>query len=581
MSAQQSFEAEPERGVVADADADWWREAVVYQVYPRSFADSDGDGIGDLAGVISRVPYLAALGVDAVWLSPFYPSALADGGYDVDDYRDVDPRLGTLADFDAMVAALHAAGLRVVVDIVPNHSSNRHPWFLEALAAGPDSPARDRYVFRDGRGPDGARPPSSWQSLFGGPAWEQVRDSGRFGQWYLHLFATEQPDLNWSNPEVRADFLHTLRFWSDRGVDGFRVDAAHGLVKDVDGSLDLDVDVAEAPRSDGSHPLWDRDALQDVYAEWRRVLDSYDPPRSAVAEAAVHPDRRARYANSESLGQSFNFDLLEAAWDESAFRGAITRGLAQAANGSPSTWTLANHDTVRQATRFGLPDQPGLDSQNGAKAWVTTDGREPLLDAELGLRRARAAVLLELALPGAVYLYQGEELGLPEVADLPWDLLQDPIPRRSNGTEKGRDGCRVPLPWTRTGPSLGFGAGGTTLPQPPEFAAFAVQAEDGDPASTLTLYRRALSLRREFGSAGRLTWIEDARGVLHLARPGGWHSVTNFGAGPVALPAGAVVLASASLDGGRLPANATAWVRAGSAGAGSGREGTAAGIRGV
>ncbi len=537
-------------------DPQWWRQAVVYQVYPRAFADANGDGIGDLPGVLSRVPYLASLGVDAVWLTPFYPSALADGGYDVDDHRGVDPRLGTLADFDALVAALHAAGIRVVVDVVPNHTSNRHRWFAEALASPRGSRARARYVFRDGRGDS---PPSTWQSLFGGPAWSPAGD----GQWYLHNFAPEQPDLNWDDEEVRADFLDTLRFWSDRGVDGFRVDAAHGLVKDVDGHLHQDLDPHEAPRADGSHPLWDRDALQDVYASWREVFDSYDPPRAAVAEAAVHADRRARYANPGSLGQAFNFDLLEAPFDAVAFRDAIDRGLAQAAGGSSSTWTLSNHDTVRHASRFGLPGPPGLDSQNGAKAWVTTGGTVPPVDAALGLRRARAAVLLELALPGAAYLYQGEELGLPEVPDLPWDALQDPIAARTGGAEKGRDGCRVPLPWTAQGPSFGFGSGDATLPQPAWFADLAVEVQERDPDSTLELYRAALRARRALRGPEELTWLDRGPDVLHLARPGGWHCVVNFTSGPVPLPPGEMLVSSVRLDGdGRLPGVAAAWLRA-------------------
>ena len=305
--------------------AQWWRHAVVYQIYPRSFADSDGDGIGDLAGITSRVPYLADLGVDAVWLSPFYPSALADGGYDVDDYRDVDPRLGTLDDFDAMSAALHDAGIRLIVDIVPNHSSNRHAWFREALASPAGSAARARYVFRDGLGPHGAEPPSDWRSVFGGPAWEPVGD----GQWYLHLYATEQPDFDWTNPEVRADFLHTLRFWSDRGVDGFRVDVAHGLAKDL--SADPLPPHASLPNRydvlDGSHPFWDREELNEIYAEWRAVLDEYDPPRLAVAEAWVAPARRHRYCTPTSLGQAFNFDLLQAPFDAGAFRAVIDHEL--------------------------------------------------------------------------------------------------------------------------------------------------------------------------------------------------------------------------------------------------------------
>ncbi|MDP3892504.1 glycoside hydrolase family 13 protein, partial [Nocardioides sp.] len=438
-------------------DADWWRQAVVYQIYPRSFADDNGDGIGDLRGVTSRVGYLQALGVDAVWLSPFYPSALADGGYDVDDYRAVDPRLGTLADFDEMTQTLHAAGIRVIVDIVPNHTSDRHEWFREALASPPGSPARDRYIFRDGSGPDGAQPPSDWHSVFGGSAWQQVPD----GQWYLHIFAPEQPDLNWDNPEVRADFLDTIRFWADRGVDGFRVDVAHALTKDLAEPLPSRHDLPDEPVSSGQHPLWDRDEVHEIYAEWRRVFDEYDPPRTAVAEAWVHPARRARYASAEGLGQAFNFDLLGAPWDAQEFHAIIDANLAEAArSGASSTWVFSNHDVVRHASRYGLPgaevvDPPGGDDARKGREWLLSNGSEPVLDAELGLRRARAATLLMLALPGSAYVYQGEELGLHEVADLPEEALQDPTWVRSQGQEKGRDGCRVPLPWTTGGSSYG------------------------------------------------------------------------------------------------------------------------------
>jgi len=538
------------------SDPNWWRQAVVYQIYPRSFADSNGDGIGDLKGITSRVDYLASLGIDAVWLSPFYPSALADGGYDVDDYRDVDPKLGTLDDFDEMIGALHAAGLKLIVDIVPNHTSNRHEWFVQALAAAPGSRERNRYIFRDGKGPDGAQPPSDWPSFFGGSAWERVPD----GQWYLHLFAKEQPDLNWDNREVRDDFLTTLRFWADRGVDGFRVDVAHQLVKDFSepfpdrASLDLE----NLPH--GSHPFEDRDAVHEIYAEWRQVFNEYDPPRTAVAEAWVHASRRARYASPQGLGQAFNFDLLQSDFDAASFRRIITHNLTDARqSGASSTWVLSNHDVVRHATRYGLPAADGT-YQNG-HAWLLSGGTTPELDVELGIRRARAATLLMLALPGSGYLYQGEELGLHEVGDLPADAMQDPAFFRSKGVEKGRDGCRVPLPWTVDGPSFGFGTGPAHLPQPAWFGPQSVQAEDHDPASTLSLYRRALSLRRKLQSAEELEWLDDLGDtVLHIRRPGGWESITNFGTAPVPLPPG-VVLTSSPLDEDTvLPPDTTAWI---------------------
>jgi alpha-glucosidase len=547
----------------AAASAEWWRQAVVYQIYPRSFADSDGDGLGDLRGILSRMPYLAALGIDAVWLSPFYPSALADGGYDVDDYRDVDPQLGTLADFDELASRLHAHGIKVIVDIVPNHTSNQHAWFRAALAAPKGSPARDRYIFRDGQGPDGAQPPSDWPSVFGGPAWTRVPD----GQWYLHLFAVEQPDLNWANREVRDDFLATLRFWSDRGVDGFRVDVAHGLAKNLAEPLkplETMADLADSPH--GAHPLWDRDEVHGIYAEWRQVFNEYDPPRAGVAEAWVHPSRRARYASPSGLGQAFNFDLLEANWDCGEFLRVITDSLADAQqHGVSTTWVLSNHDVVRHATRYALPAGNHLSSTSSAKAWLHGDGTSPELDRELGIRRARAAALLMLALPGSAYLYQGEELGLHEVADIPAELREDPAFLRSGGVEKGRDGCRVPLPWVADGPSFGFGAGPAHLPQPAWFGPLSVAVQEHDPASTLALYRQALSWRHKLHAPERLEWMPGTNGqVLHFGRPGGWRSVTNFGPTPVPLPRGTAVLASAPLPEGLLPADTTAWIVPGS-----------------
>ncbi|MGW4928669.1 glycoside hydrolase family 13 protein [Agromyces sp. NPDC004153] len=541
-------------------DPTWWRQAAVYQIYPRSFADANGDGIGDLRGITSRIPYLAELGVDAVWLSPFYPSALADGGYDVDDYRDVDPKLGTLADFDEMVAALHAAGIRLIVDIVPNHSSNRHLWFQEALAAPKGSAARERYIFRDGEGPDGTEPPSDWQAMFGGSAWEPVGD----GQFYLHLFAPEQPDFNWANPEVRDDFLTTLRFWADRGVDGFRVDVAHALAKDLTYPLRSHAELEELKLvTDGSHPLWDREELDEIYAEWRAVFDEYDPPRIAVAEAWVEPERRYRYALPTSLGQAFNFDLLRANFDAAEFRAIIDHNLESVTvTGSSNTWVFSNHDVVRHPTRYGLADDPGDDGEVG-KQWLLRGGPASELDAALGLRRARAASLLMLALPGSAYLYQGEELGLPEVADIPDADRQDPTFFRSPGIEVGRDGCRVPLPWTTEGSSFGFGDDGAHLPQPGWWGEFSVEAEHADPDSTLSIYRRALALRHELQDAEGLLWRDHPAGsdVLWFARPGGWQSVTNFGSEPVDLPEGEVLITSAPLVDGRLPSATTAWLR--------------------
>ncbi|GAB5080436.1 glycoside hydrolase family 13 protein [Arthrobacter sp. AD-310] len=540
-------------------DANWWRQAAVYQIYPRSFADADGDGIGDLRGITSRVPYLKALGVDAVWLSPFYPSALADGGYDVDDYRGVDPNLGTLEDFDDLVEALHAAGLKIIVDIVPNHSSNRHAWFQEALASPKGSPARARYIFRDGLGPHGDQPPSDWTSHFGGTAWTRVTEpDGTPGQWYLHLFAKEQPDWNWDNQEVREDFLHTLRFWADRGVDGFRVDVAHALAKDLAEPLRSKptTDAGLTP-ADGSDPIFDRDEVHEIYRAWRQLFNEYNPPKMAVAEAWVPAGRRPRYASAEGLGQAFNFDFLVADWDPGQFRRTIMASMAESAKSkATSTWVLSNHDVVRHASRYGLPAGAGV--HNG---WLLSDGREPSEDRGVGLRRARAATLLMLALPGSAYLYQGEELGLFEVADLSRDVLQDPMWKRSRHRIKGRDGCRVPLPWDTRGRSFGFGQAVAHLPQPHWFGEHAVTAQDGRPDSVLELYRSALALRTKLQAGETMHWEGgEAGSVLHFSRPGGWRCITNFGNAPVRLPDGDLVLASAPLVDGMLPADTSAWV---------------------
>ncbi|WIK65048.1 glycoside hydrolase family 13 protein [Gleimia hominis] len=522
------------------SDPNWWRQAVVYQIYPRSFQDSNGDGIGDFQGIISRIDYLEKLGIDAVWLSPFYPSQLADGGYDVDDYRDVDPRIGTLEDFDELATKLHERGIRIIIDIVPNHTSNRHQMFKEAVAAGPGSPERDRYIFRDGRGEHGELPPSDWESTFGGRAWTQVED----GQWYYHFFAREQPDLNWRNPEVKEEFLETLRFWSDRGVDGFRIDVAHGLAKDLPEILPTQEQLDALPH-DGKHPLWDRDDVQDIYATWREVFNSYDPPRTAVAEAWVHPDRIPRYANPQSLGQAFNFDLLKANFDAGEFRQIVTHNLKLAkTSGSSSTWVLNNHDVVRHPTRYGLPPSKHtagsvLDNEPGPESeWLLSGGKHPHLDREKGARRAQAATAFMLALPGSAYIYQGEELGLHEVVEIMPAERQDPTYFRTQATQIGRDGCRVPIPWTQERPAFGFSTAQAHLPQPDWFANFSVETEEADSGSFLHFYRAALAWRAAMEGDETLQWCEDlcTNNVLAFERPGGWVCVTNFGSGPIELP---------------------------------------------
>jgi alpha-glucosidase len=547
----------------------WWRSAVIYQVYPRSYADADGDGIGDLPGITSKVPYLRDLGVDAVWVSPFYVSPQADAGYDVADYTDIDPVFGTLADADAFVAAAHEAGIKVVVDLVPNHSSDEHAWFRAALAAGPGSAEREMYMFRDGRGPGGEEPPTDWRSVFGGPAWTRVTEpDGTPGQWYLHLFDAKQPDLNWSNPKVHEAFHDILRFWLDRGVDGFRVDVAHGLVKEEglpdwgheQGLLDHTAEGARRP------PMWDQDGVHDVYREWRRILDEYPGDRMMVAEAWVEPaDRRALYVRPDEFHQAFNFGYLEAAWRAADQRKVIEDSLAaDHVVGATTTWVLSNHDVLRHATRLALP--VGERRPNGIGA------EDPQPDAALGLRRARAATLLMLSLPGSAYLYQGEELGLPDHTELPHHVRQDPTFHRTDNEVLGRDGCRVPIPWSAEGPTMGFGPGGTPwLPQPESYRALAVDQQVGVPGSTLELYRAALRLRREHAlGLGELV-LDDSFGPDAVAlRNGTVLVVTNFGADPVALPAGSeVLLTSEELvtvgdpDTRAVPTDVTVWVRAG------------------
>ena len=403
--------------------------------------------------------YLKNLGVDAIWLSPFYPSDLADGGYDVIDYRNVDPRLGTMDDFDAMAEAAHEAGIKVIVDIVPNHTADKHVFFQEALAAEPGSPARDRYIFRDGRGEHGELPPNDWQSFFGGPAWARVAD----GQWYLHLFDKAQPDVNWKNPDIHEEFKKTLRFWSDHGTDGFRIDVAHGLAKDLESKpleeLGREYSVVGVLNHDFSHPLFDRREVHDIYREWRKVFNEYDPPAFAVAEAWVPPEHQYRYASPEELGQVFNFEFAKKDWIRNDMHLAIEEGIAAAErSGSTSTWVMSNHDIPRHVSRYGLPQVPAAAHHQLAKDWLLRNGTSYHEDRELGTKRARAAILMELALPGSAYIYQGEELGLPEVADIPWDELEDPTAfnRVRDQIEKGRDGCRVPLPWKAGTPTFGF-----------------------------------------------------------------------------------------------------------------------------
>ena len=542
-------------------DKNWWRQAAIYQIYPRSFADTDGNGIGDLKGVTSKVDYLASLSLDAVWLSPFYPSALADGGYDVDDYRNVDPKLGTLADFDEMLAALHNAGIRVFVDIVPNHSSNLHQWFKDAIAAAPGSAERARYIFRDGRGANGEIPPTDWPSHFAPSAWTHESTwGGKHNQWYMHWFAPEQPDWNWDNPEVEADFLKTLKFWADRGVDGFRIDVAHALKKDLSEPLRMRATMEyDAPQNlDGTGILMDRNEVFEVYRTWRKLFNSYDPPRVAVAEANVHPSRLPLYASEEALGQSFDFRFIDAAFDARSYKECVSQSLELAKkNNSSTTWTLGNHDQMRYATKLGL--HPIVDRND----WLLSHGTSHPVDFEIGTRCSVAGNLFILALPGCTYIYQGDELGIHEVADIPFDQVQDPLYLRNLKQAKGRDGARVPLPWKRGGTNFGFGAGTPHLPQPKWFADFSVEAESGLDGSPLEVFRKALKLRRELQCAEEITWHETtSEDVLHFSRPNGWNCITNFKASKYPMPAGEIILASSPLVNGKIAAGTTVWFKA-------------------
>ncbi|MGK9147551.1 glycoside hydrolase family 13 protein [Plantibacter flavus] len=558
--------------------SEWWRSAVIYQIYPRSFADANGDGLGDLPGITSRLGALQELGIDAIWLSPFMTSPQKDAGYDVADYCDVDPIFGTLADFDAMTAAAHAAGIRVIVDLVPNHSSTAHRWFQEALAAGPGSVERARYMFRDGTGEHGEIAPNNWESVFGGPAWTRITEAdGTPGQWYLHIFDSSQPDFDWTNPWVREQFRDILRFWLDRGVDGFRVDVAHGMIKaeglpdytpPVEGGsmggaagVTLEPAISTGPESwPETAPYWGQDGVHEIYRDWHEVLEAYDGDRVLCAEAWVDPlDKMALWVRPDEMQQAFNFPYLETPWKASELRAVIADSLrAFAAVGAPSTWVLSNHDVVRHASRLALT----ADNPQGHGIGPNSVGKP---DRALGLQRARAATALMLSLPGGAYLYQGEELGLPEVIELPDDARQDPTWFRTNHERYGRDGCRVPIPWEAGHPAYGFNSTGAAwLPQPDDWNDYSRDAQAGIPGSTLELYRTLLRLRREHGlGLGSVLWVEGAPEDILALTNGAVTVVANTGASAVAVPSAlsssAVLVASGPFDGTTIPADTTVW----------------------
>jgi alpha-glucosidase len=545
----------------------WWRDAVTYQIYIRSFADSNGDGIGDVEGIRSRLPYLKELGVDAIWITPWYPSPQNDHGYDVSDYMDIEPQYGTLADAEKLIKETHEHGIKFIVDVVPNHTSDQHKWFQAALKAAPGSPERDRYMFRDGKGPNGDLPPNNWEAVFGGCAWERVIEAdGKPGQWYLHLFAIEQPDLNWENPEVRSHLEDVLKFWLDRGVDGFRIDVAHGMVK-YPGLPDIpEVNTTSEMLAPHERPFWDQEGVHEIYRSWRKILDSYPGDRMAVAEAWVSPAARiARYVRADELQNSFNFEMLTTLWKADEIKAKIDNSMAALVEvGAPPSWVFNNHDVVRSIDRLDL----GL--TNNGESTFTRQGDPAKFNIARGTLRAKSATLMTLALPGGTYLYQGEELGLPEVRDLPEDRLTDPRWKMSGYKDRGRDGCRVPLPW-KTEPTGGFGFSTNDLleldqawlPMSPWMGNFSAESQDGVAGSTLTMYRQALALRKleEGLGDGPMTWIEAGKDVVAFSRPGNFACYINFGAA-IEIPAGAkVLISSGPLEGNFIPTDTAVWLR--------------------
>jgi alpha-glucosidase len=528
----------------------WWRSSVVYQLYLKSFLDTDGDGFGDLGGLIDKLDHIGSLGVDGIWLNPCFPSPQRDGGYDVADYLTIDPVYGGLPAFERLRDAAHDRGLKVLLDLVPNHCSDQHVWFQAALAAGPGSPERQRFIFAEGRGADGSQPPNNWRSMFGGSAWQRVAD----GEWYLHLFDATQPDFNWDHPEVAEMFDDVLRTWFDRGIDGFRIDVAHGMVKAA-GLPDTEGGAAANPYA------WNQPAVHDIFRRWRKIADGYGRDITLVGEAWVPPEDAADYIRSDELQQVFYFDLTEQPFDAAAFRTSVeaANALLSPDHGVP-TWTLNNHDVHRSVSRYGLVEPEPTTSADPNALRVRRRGR---VDVELGTRRATAALLFSLALPGSVYLYQGEELGLPEVQDLPDDARQDPMWERSGHTDYGRDGCRVPLPWTADAPAFGFSSGQPWLPQPDWFDDFAADRQEDDPASVLNLYRAALRARRDLDPAAPLEWLDTGRPDVLAFRRGDVVCVTVFGGPAYDVPEawGDAVLTTGRGTDRTLPADTAGWFR--------------------
>jgi len=554
-------------------NAEWWRTAVIYQIYPRSFADASGDGIGDLKGITQRLQKLQALGIDAIWCSPFFKSPQKDAGYDVSDYKDIDPLFGTLSDFDALITEATSLGIKVIVDLVPNHSSDQHKLFQAALAAPEGSAERAMYVFRDGKGKHGELPPNNWPSVFGGNAWTRTTNAdGTPGQWYLHIFDSTQPDFDWSNPKVADMFDDVLRFWLDRGAAGFRIDVAHGMVKRT-GLPDIKVinttmggaqaeEVQTIEELEASTPFWGQPEVHKINERWRKVLDEYQD-RAMCAEAWIMPlERMATWVRPTEYHQTFNFGYLETPWNKQKMHKVVTDSLAAFGGvGAPSTWVLSNHDVVRHVTRMSY-DEGNLPPQGDG---IGPDFAQP--DEAKGLRRGRAATAFMLGLPGGAYIYQGEELGLPEHTTLGGAYRQDPTWFRTEGKRVGRDGCRVPLPWeAHSGDSLGFSANGESwLPQPSSYARYARDLQEGVAGSTLELYKRLLKVRKEMTmGAGEFRWAPEFQDENTLAYiNNGVLVLSNFAGDPVVLPAGELLATTQHdlLIEGELEHDQTVWIK--------------------
>jgi alpha-glucosidase len=511
---------------------DWWKCGIVYQVYPRSFQDSNGDGVGDLGGIRARLDHLVSLGVDAVWISPIYPSPMADFGYDISDFCDVDPRFGTLDGFDALVQEAHARGLKIILDFVPNHTSDRHPWFVQSRSARSDA-RRDWYIWRDPA--PGGGPPNNWLSNFGGPAWTFDEASG---QYYCHSFLKEQPDLNWRNPEVRKAMYDVLRFWLRRGVDGFRIDVLYHLIKD-ELFRDNPPNPAFQPGQDPSHRLLalyttDRPEMQDIVAELRRVADEFSDESSArvlIGELYLPLERLMAYygATSEGLLQGvqlpFNFQLITAPWHASEIDRIVRNYEAALPHGAAPNWVLGNHDKPRIASRVGQ-------------------------------ERARLAAMLLLTLRGTPTLYYGDEIGLTDVP-IPPEEVQDPFEKNEPGKGLGRDPQRTPMQWSRAH-AAGFTDGTPWLRLGGDWHMRNVEVQLADPASMLQLYKRLVALRRHEPALheGGHEQLDAGADVLAYARTSGTRRLVvllNFGITETRvradlLPHEVVVLASTHAD---------------------------------